>query len=941
MVVRTVSVVVVLCAALAAAAAPGASGAPVLAPEPEAGSTTTGAAEGSGTGWPGGRWQPYDPMYGTQKVTNIPIEMRDGVTLIADVTYPTDLDTGERAVGPFPVLLTQNPYFCQDYSVLPEPASENPLVGSGDYFVERGYIYAFVCIRGAGRSEGEFEYTDYGTTALDGVELVEWAAQLEGSNGDVGLTGCSFLGLNQMFTAARLPEDHPVKVMSPFCAGAEVYHEGTFAWGFPRQTFHFFAGGGVLFDPRYSPKGAALYTNAMSGGSKAFYSENWQIASPGNYVEQIADTDIPALFYSGYDDIFALGAQTMTAYLQNAYFDRPTYRPMQPGDAVTGRYQVIIGPWDHLSIDIDQDLQLEWYDTFLKGQDTGMDDTSTPFHLWDMTAERWINTATMPFAEEHTPYYLGSSGALSAAPSEAAGADPIVFAQPGTPGATLTYTTEPFEDGATLAGPIGARLYASSTNTDLHLIADLIDVAPDGTETPLTFGDVVGSTRARNPERSWYDDDGLPIMPYCVCDQAVPLVPGEVVPLDFWLSPRIATIEPGHALKLVVTTQTPEAECGTVLGPRPCEPTATQAQNMPGVYSVAHGPTGPSSLNLPLLPYGYFESAGTGPTPRDFGPPATGPIAATVDRLGGDDRVATAIEVSQSAHPDDADTVVVARADEYADALAGAPLAASEGAPILLTSSASLLPAVESEIRRLGARSAILLGGEAALAPAVEDRLRAIGVDVRRVAGPNRFGTAAGIAEELGGEFGTVVLAEGISADPARGWPDALSAAPYGALTRSPILLTARDALPPETAAALEDVGATETIVVGGPSAVGAAVVDALADAGHGPRRLAGSDRFATNAAVYDEGAGRGMDPTTLWVASGSDWPDALAGAAVAGAAGQGLVLVAPDDLDASPSTRDLIAARAAEIDAVRLLGGGSALSARVEEQIRELLGDR
>src|SRR5680860_87032 len=81
---------------------------------------------------------------------------------------------------------------------------------------------------------------------------------------------------------------------------------------------------------------------------------------------------------------------------------------------------------------------------------------------------------------------------------------------------------------------------------------------------------------------------------------------------------------------------------------------------------------------------------------------ALGSIA--VQRIAGGDRVATAIALSRAVF-DAADTVVLARADDPADALVGAPLAARRDAPILLTPRAAL-PAASARWGRPGGRPA-------------------------------------------------------------------------------------------------------------------------------------------------------------------------------------------------------------------------------------------
>src|SRR4051812_48727759 len=140
-------------------------------------------------------WDPGPAAYGTTQVTDVQIPMDDGVTLVGDVTYPTDLKTGERSAKKFPVLLTQNPYICQN------PTTAQVLSGNPEYYVTHGYIFAMVCVRGTGRSGGTMDYFSP-RERKDGVALVDWAAHhLDGSNGKIGLIGCSYLGLTQIFTA--------------------------------------------------------------------------------------------------------------------------------------------------------------------------------------------------------------------------------------------------------------------------------------------------------------------------------------------------------------------------------------------------------------------------------------------------------------------------------------------------------------------------------------------------------------------------------------------------------------------------------------------------------------------------------------------------------------------------------------------------------------------
>jgi putative cell wall-binding protein len=281
---------------------------------------------------------------------------------------------------------------------------------------------------------------------------------------------------------------------------------------------------------------------------------------------------------------------------------------------------------------------------------------------------------------------------------------------------------------------------------------------------------------------------------------------------------------------------------------------------------------------------------------------------------------------------------VLARSDRYPDALAGAPLAHDLSAPLLLTPPTTLHPDTEAEIDRLGVRRVVLVGGDAAVGPTVAQALERKGLTVDRVSGSNRFATAAAVAAELGADHQSVFVTEGANADPARGWPDAMSAAPYAAFTGRPILLTTQGRLPIETERALAAVGATETVVVGGPSAVGGEVMDALRAQGAVPRRLSGATRFLTGLAVYDEAVAAGMDADRLWLATGRNFPDALAAGPAVSALGDSFLLIDGLGLAGSPQIEQLIAARSDDYERIYLVGGPGVITAGVEATIRGLV---
>ncbi len=154
-------------------------------------------------------------------------------------------------------------------------------------------------------------------------------------------------------------------------------------------------------------------------------------------------------------------------------------------------------------------------------------------------------------------------------------------------------------------------------------------------------------------------------------------------------------------------------------------------------------------------------------------------------RIFGSNRYQTAIEISKKGWPYGANTVLLARSDEFADALAGVPLAYQLDAPILLSATQKIGQATLDEIHRLGADEVIILGGDSAISPTVESDLKNHGLTVERIAGSNRYITAALIAEKMadaGSIANSGVIAVGTN------FPDALAAAAYAAQNRQPIL---------------------------------------------------------------------------------------------------------------------------------------------------------
>ncbi|MCA0150483.1 cell wall-binding repeat-containing protein [Rossellomorea vietnamensis] len=249
-----------------------------------------------------------------------------------------------------------------------------------------------------------------------------------------------------------------------------------------------------------------------------------------------------------------------------------------------------------------------------------------------------------------------------------------------------------------------------------------------------------------------------------------------------------------------------------------------------------------------------------------------------VYRIYGNDRYETAIEISKAGWPDGSDTVILARDTTFPDALAGAPFAYQEDAPILLNPKNSLNNKVKERIKELGAKKVVILGGEGAISGEVAKDLKKNGLYVERIGGKTRYETAANIAKQLG-DYNQAVIAYGGN------FPDALSIAPYAASNGIPILLSPKQELASETKEALKSV--TDTMIVGGKGVISEQVEKQLAK--KNPIRISGKDRYETSVNIATQ---LQIPGDIITVATGENFADALTGSVLAAKYYEPIILV-------------------------------------------------
>jgi uncharacterized protein len=626
---------------------------------------------------PGGRgWQPPPERYGETVEKNVELPMSDGVTLRANVHRPTDPATGEPVPRRFPVLLMMTPYSKDGVCGCPRTAP----------FVKRGYLAVKVDVRGTGVSRGAFEL--FGPREIaDSREVIDQVARLPNANGKVGMIGDSYLGVAQFFAARAVRRRSPLKALFPGVAGADLYRF-VLPGGLFNAAFNVPYAMGLEFalhtvSPLLGAPPDELFPtvrehlagnididmvssiDASTGGDRAYEEHFWRSRAFERGFKPMVRKRIPAFVYNAWFDIWSRDDVLVYSQLQNAWARRPMHAPMRPRQKVSGRYQVVVGPWAHNATSAEGAesfsrggrLALQWFDRFLKGHRNGIDKTATPLHVYQVQGRRWVDTATWPLRRTSvrsyhlapgrtgtTPDALNDGRLDERAPTEPSGEDQIAWEPASSPcnrnadqrlingpvkatldvlgseapcvhddrtyqTGALTYTTEPFPAGANLAGPSSLTLLASSSSRQAMWTAVLEDVGPGGSSRSLASGALLGSFRSLNRRRSW-KVDGRQIRPYVRFNRSSerPLIPGAVERFHIELTPILARIAPGHRLRLTLRT----SDFPYLL------PLAKDVPELLGsTYRVQRNSRWSSVLNLPFVP------SRLGTSPIDWGKCAT------------------------------------------------------------------------------------------------------------------------------------------------------------------------------------------------------------------------------------------------------------------------------------------------------------------------------
>ncbi|MGI9604696.1 MAG: CocE/NonD family hydrolase [Acidimicrobiales bacterium] len=497
---------------------------------------------------------------------DVPIEMDDGEVMRADIYRPPD----DRQ---HPVILSYGPYakglpFQTGYvSAWERMATKHPDVTANstnkyqnwevvdpEKWVPYGYVCVRVDSRGTGRSPGYIDHFSPRETK-DFYDCIEWSGVQSWSNGRVGLNGISYYGINQWHVASLQP---------PHLAAMCVW-EGAADW-YRDMTHH----GGILctFWENWYDMQVKTVQYGSSGG------KNPNTGVPINGDEVLSDEDLAA-------NRCDFGAEIASHPMNDQYhkdrsplWDRITAplltasnwggQGLHPRGNFEGYTRVAsqnrwleahgIEHWTEFYTDYGRELQLRFFDHFLKGEDNGWDQHPRVQLLVRHPGERFVlrHEDDWPIPRtQWTEMHLHPDGTLSTDPSAAAAT--VSFEAMGE---GLKFRTAPLLEPTEFTGPLAAKLWVSSSTSDADLFLIFRVFDPDNNEvtfqgaldphTPIAQGWLRASHRQLDPELS------RPYRPYHTHSRREMLAADDVVELDVELWPTSIVVPAGYTVELWV-----------------------------------------------------------------------------------------------------------------------------------------------------------------------------------------------------------------------------------------------------------------------------------------------------------------------------------------------------------------------------------------------------
>ena len=509
---------------------------------------------------------------------DVPVAMDDGLVLRADVFRP-------QAEGRYPVILSYGPYakglaFQDGYpSAWQRMITEHPDVAYGssnvhqswevvdpEKWVPEGYVCVRVDSRGAGRSPGYIDHFSPRETT-DFYDCIEWVGVQPWSNGKVGLSGISYYGINQWHVASLQP---------PHLAAMIVW-EGAADW-YRDMTHH----GGILCTFWANWYDMQVKTVQYGLGERGPRSRVTGKLVCGD--ETLSDRELQRNRCDFGDEILAHSLDDDYHKARSPQWDKVTApflsaanwggQGLHPRGNFEGFVRAAskekwlevhgIEHWTHFYTDYGRELQLRFFNHFLKGEGDWKSRPRVQLQVRhvDRFVERQENE--WPLARTNwTRLYLHKDFQLKSG-SDPDSSSAVRFEALGE---GVTFLSEPLGREIEITGPLAARLTISSTTSDADLFLVFRVFTPDLREvtfmgaidphTPVAQGWLRASHRKLDPILS------ASYRPYHIHDEKQPLKPGEAVAVDVELWPTSIVVPAGYRVALTVRGKDYEWQAST------------------------------------------------------------------------------------------------------------------------------------------------------------------------------------------------------------------------------------------------------------------------------------------------------------------------------------------------------------------------------------------
>jgi len=534
----------------------------------------------------------------------IAVRMRDGVRISLAVYRPD-------APGRFPALFAASPYQYEMDEVPAYPLFLWRETGPIEWYVGQGYAYVHADVRGAGQSDGEFEFMGL-NEQQDYVELIAWIVAQAWCNGRVGGIGQSYYAMAQWLMATLNPPG--LACIAPYDGLVDQYRDSNYHCGI------------------YCSYRSVWYTSLRADNQHRLAGRHGRPPMTFDLVGEIINHPLDDDFWRQRSPYWRLDKikcpvlsighwGKMGLHLRGnilGYEEVAAPRKL----VVTGARNTFEAHRMFDEVEFHARELKPFYDLHLKGANNGFMD-SEPVKFFVRGADAWRAEEEWPPQATPVAYYLrqGPSGSVTSLNDGALSTNtpsateaPTSYTYPdwqwvngtaviGADGRVdparrvLTFTSAPLAADLEAIGPIVLKLYAASTAIDTQFVVKLTDQHPQDAAvhaageqpafTPVSKGWLKASHREKDAARS------TPQRPFYTHLNPQPLTPGEIYQFDIEVLPIAYVFKKGHRVRLELANGDSPATDGVFNHP--------YHPSLMGTDTIYHDGAHASALILPVM----------------------------------------------------------------------------------------------------------------------------------------------------------------------------------------------------------------------------------------------------------------------------------------------------------------------------------------------------